>query len=291
MKCQFEEKQYEQHLNNELLHRQELLYVPGQVLEGDLGFDAAMHSTHRRFWRMFDELPHFFYRRYLRHHRGGVLIDPIWWEELDDFLPHFPRFRFNVFVQHKRPEYLTTKSSNEWDDWNCPYYRYELTDHQQIALERLESLVTPEAVVVYASPAFINLSDLWDSIRSGDLVERSNFCQAGRLSGHHLYTYKRAGNIGKGHSDSEDIESYDFLKQISRLNEEIRPTEDNRTFLVELGELTEKVISESETSRQVFNDILEYFPAQRNKTANALLRISAFNFIVGTRWFVSASPD
>ncbi len=219
------------------------------------------------------------------------MIDPIWWEELDELLPHFPKFRFNVFVQHKRPEYLTTPSSNEWEDWSCPYYRYELTDHQQIALERLESLVAPQAIVVYASPAFINLNDLWDSIRNGDLVDRSNFCQASKLSGHHIYTYEKAGNIGKGHSDAEDIESYDFLRQISRLNEEIKPTEDNRAFLVELGEQAEKALSESEIGRQAFNNILEYFPQQRNKTGNALLRISAFKFVVGTRWFVSASPE
>ena len=234
MKCQFEEKQYEQHLNNELLDRQELLYVPGQVLEGDLGFDAAMHSMHRRFWRLFDDLPSFFYRRYFRYHRRGVLIDPHWWDELDELLDRFPKFRFNVFVQHKRPEYLTTSSSNEWEDWNCPYYRYELTDHQQIALERLESLVTPQAIVVYASPAFITLKDLWDSVQNRNLVNRSNFCQVSKLSGHHVYTYETSGNLGKGHSDAEDIESYDFLNQISRLNREIKPAEDNRTFLVQL---------------------------------------------------------
>jgi len=123
MRCQFEEKQFEQHLNNELLQKQELLYVPGQVLEGHLGFDAAIYSTNRGFWRLFHELPYYFYERFLYHSRTGITIDPKWWDELDRALPHFPRFRFNVFIQHKRPEYLTTSKSNEWKDWNSSYFR------------------------------------------------------------------------------------------------------------------------------------------------------------------------
>jgi hypothetical protein len=291
MKCQFEEKQFEQHLNNELLQSQELLYVPGQVLEGHLGFDAAIYSTNRRFWRLFDD-PYFFYERYLYRSPPGIMIDSIWWDELDEALSHFPRFRFNVFIQHKRPEYLTTSNSNEWTDWGRPYYRYELTAHQQIALERLESLVGPKAIVVYASPAFVTLEDLWDSIRRTNLIDRSNFCQAGKLHGHNLYTYTDAGNLGKGHSDAEELESYNFINRISQLNKEIAPTEDNRSFLVNLSDVTQKAISEVEIAREAYNNILDYFgDYTRNKTAAALIKISAFNFVVGTRWLVSAVPD
>jgi len=152
--------------------------------------------------------------------------------------------------------------------------------------------VTPKAIVVYASPVFVTLNDLWDSISTAKLVDRSNFCQASKLSGHSLYTYVRAGNVGKGHSETEDLESFNFLRRISQLNEEVEPTDDNRTFLARLGEFTQQAIIESEFDSKVYNNILEDFPYyEGNKTATAMLRISAFNFVVGTRWLVSAVPD
>jgi len=152
--------------------------------------------------------------------------------------------------------------------------------------------VTPQAIVVYASPAFVTLVDLWDSIRKANLIDRSNFCQAGKLHGHSFYTYTNVGNLGKGHSDTEDLESYDLMSRISHLNEEVAPTEDNRSFLANLSDVTQKAISESDIASQAYNNILEYFGEYApNKTATALIKISAFNFVVGTRWLVSAVPD
>ena len=46
MDCQFEEKQYEQHLNNELVSRG-MIYIPGQRFEHFLGIDAALFSLHK----------------------------------------------------------------------------------------------------------------------------------------------------------------------------------------------------------------------------------------------------
>jgi hypothetical protein len=155
MNCEFEEKQFEQHLNFELLGRRNLLYVPGQVLENTLGFDAALFTRNIHFWRLFE-------LGYLRRvpHLTGLRIDNGWWRNLDQEIDMFPDFKCNVFIQHKRPTYLTTAHSKEWSHWKKEYYRYDLTPHQQLALEQLEDKIGNKGIVVYASPAFSKLTNL-----------------------------------------------------------------------------------------------------------------------------------
>ena len=289
MKCEFEEKQYEQHLNNELLMRQEFLYVPGQVLEGQLGFDAAIYSLNPRFWRLFDDLPYFrpFRRRWLSRNRPGVALSTDWWADLEESLPYFPQFRFNVFVQHKRPEYLTVNSSNEWAHWNRPYFRYQLTPHQQQALEQLESRTQNSAIVVYASPAFIKLEQLWSAIQQRRLIETSNFCQPCKLAGHHLFSYAEAGSVGKAHSDPEDIESFNFYERLQAFYSTADSTKDNRTFLIQLGEQLLASIAGCGALTESFATILGTFDSSvDNDFQQAMARVASFNFAVGARWLV-----
>jgi len=53
MLAEFEEKQYETQMNIELLCKYDTsnLFTPGQYLENSLGFDVALYSCNRRFWR------------------------------------------------------------------------------------------------------------------------------------------------------------------------------------------------------------------------------------------------
>ncbi len=83
-------------------------------------------------------------------------------------------------------------------------------------LSKLEIRVAPAAIVVYASPAFIEAeAQPWQAIERQQLIEKSNFCQPRKLTGHHLYTYVRAGNQGKAHSETEDVESFEFYEHLS----------------------------------------------------------------------------
>jgi hypothetical protein len=292
VKCQFEEKQYEQHLNNELLHRKQLLYVPGQVLEGRLGFDAALYSRNRAFWRLFDVPPFFpwFDGLWIASNRPGVQLCREWWSHLDQSLPYFPRFKFNVFVQHKRPEYLTISSANEWSHWNRPYFRFELTPHQQKALEQLESHAQNRAIVVYGSPAFVELAELWSAINDQKLIERSNFCQPSKLSGHHAYTFADPGRIGKAHSDTEDIESFDFYEQFNVLNAATDKGEDNIEYIIRTGNEVQASIQDCGDLTDAFTTVLNTFNIKeddKNRLPFALAKISVFNFVAGTTWSIA----
>ncbi|QDV73062.1 hypothetical protein [Botrimarina mediterranea] len=297
MDCEFEEKQYEQHLNNELLSRKHLLYVPGQVLEGKLGFDAALFCRDRRFWELFDDFRFFGHFRFIRRlwyasSRSGVQLSVDWWRELDQALPYFPRFRFNVFVQHKRPDYLVASSAGEWDQWNRPYYRYKIMSHQQKALEQLETLAGSKAIVVYASPAFAKLGELWSAVNNRQLIEKSNFCQPRKLSGHHAYSYVEPGRVGKAHSDAEDVESFDFYERFNVLSETAELSEDNRAFLTQLGRLVVEAIEDCGDLTDRFNAILATFDRrEENDIIGSMSQISTFNFVVGTTWSVSVAPN
>ena len=292
MKCEFEEKQYEQHLNNELLHRKHLLYDPGQVLEGRLGFDAALYSRNLQFWRLFDDFPFvpFFPGLRIGRRRPGIQLCREWWSHLDQSLPYFPSFKFNVFVQHKRPEHLTVSSAKEWSHWNKPYFRFELTPHQQNALEQLETHAQNRAIVVYGSPVFVKLADLWRAIEDQRLIERSNFCQPSKLSGHHTYSFADPGRVGKAHSEAEDIESFDFYEQLNVLNAATNAADDNRAFLIRTGKLVQTAIEGCGNLTETFATVLATFGFDADNEGElpfALARISVFNFVVGTTWSIA----
>jgi hypothetical protein len=139
MIAEFEEKQYELHLNLELLQGSNLLFPPGQVLENILGFDAAIYTRHPRFWTHFARNGAF---------PPGIKIPKNLWKVLENEIEHFPHFKFNAFIQHKRPEYLTLPRAAEWISWSDPYYRFKIVPHQQEALSQLESSISNKGMVV-----------------------------------------------------------------------------------------------------------------------------------------------
>ena len=153
MDCEFEEKQYEEPLNFELAERGSLIFSPGQVFENTLGIDVALFSKNPDFWRIWQgNLLFPFFRSYKR----GVFINRKWWnkfqQDLDD--KRFPKFKFNVFLQHKRPEYVSRSNGLEFAEWRQPYFRYYTTPDQQVRLEKLEEEVASQGIVVYACPLF-----------------------------------------------------------------------------------------------------------------------------------------
>ena len=54
MKANFEEKVYESYFNSELDRCSEIYFPPGQVLEGNLGFDSSAKSENKELWDLLD---------------------------------------------------------------------------------------------------------------------------------------------------------------------------------------------------------------------------------------------
>lgn len=200
----FEEKEFEGPLNSQLClggpH-----WPPGQVLEAVVGFDAALLVQDSLFWALhgFATPP------------GGAAIRSSWWPSFFArvalAIKSPPPFRLNLFLQHKRPEYLHGKLAKEWNDWGQPYYRFWTTAHQQAALESCALALGSHGLVAYACPAFHLRAALFHHIEHRTLRSNTHFAPASLLRGHERYTYVDALTQGKAHSTIEEVEPLRFL--------------------------------------------------------------------------------
>ncbi len=199
--AEFEEKTYEKYFGHELVRGRLISFSPGQCAENALGFDEAFRVP----W-------YIFYRRFMHlmprpwSSLSGIDRDEI--NELaKDLSDHLPEFRFNLFVQFKRPEYVSGLQGKERADWQRAYYRYLISKNQQKTLERLHSISAGRAAVVYASPALWTKFDLFDAVAKKAVIARSNIVSVDKLTGHGRFTYVSPGGHGKAYSEPEDIRS------------------------------------------------------------------------------------
>ena len=183
---------------------------------------------------------------------------------------------------------MTIFRAAEWDSWNGPYYRYKLVPHQQYALPRFEKIIGNEGIVVYACPEFYTLRKLQETVEKNIIIDESNFCQAGKLENHQVYTFQKPGNFGIAHSESEKIESY----YISRRLEELRnsePSQSNKEHLAKLAKTVDSVMIEAEKQfSDLYNDIIKYLVCDNEevKIVNIFAKIYAFRFIMNTNIFI-----
>jgi len=103
MLAEFEEKQYEQHMNVELLckYNTSNLFAPGQCLENSLGFDVALYSCNRKFWRYFyRKLDWRWFLYYLLDDYPYIEPEDAEYLEklLRDYLKYIPQIKFNLFT-------------------------------------------------------------------------------------------------------------------------------------------------------------------------------------------------
>jgi len=292
--AEFEEKQYEQHLNIELLQGSNLIFPPGQHLENVLGFDAALFTRNKKFWRHFlGGYP--WYRRFFKNYLNGIYFPKDAYELEDAFNNDFPQFKFNAFIQHKRPERMVKHTATEWDSWNQDYYRYKVMAHQQATLVALENNVGNNGIVTYASPAFHTKQEFWNTHKSQAFIQNSNFCQPSRLVNHKAYTYINSGTQGIAHSEPEKVESKHILHELERLSEQKHSTDmKNTDFISNTCALIEASMKNQEKLMVLYNDIVEDLD-EHQKDAPQLLRdlyrLSVFKFVSGTNLYFGVGND
>jgi hypothetical protein len=285
MRSEFEEKTYEQHLTSELVHARRLFFPPGQVLEDIVGFDVALRTSNRTFWALF---PHMYpaWRAMLFLAPSGAQLNGRWWHELEREVEYFPKFKFNCFVQAKRPDRMVRSDAAEFSCWNRPYFRYETFPSQQRALESLAQKVSGKAVVVYACPAFHTYSELWAAIRAAQLVKQSNFCEVAQLSGHSRYSYTGSGNTGFRHSDPEPVQSTPFEEALEALENQ-DPAQSNLTFLTDTAEVMDSAAKELGDLYEASSSVVsKLFQDMDSRLAKSLARIYAFQLICNVRLLI-----
>lgn len=246
--AEFEEKTYEKYFFGELLSRCSHTFSPGQVQESFIGFDDGFFIPwyHRLFFP-FETLA-------LPRLRQLPGIDSTMFE--DDFgelIKHLPPFKLNLFIQYKRPEFVTSGHAKQRLHWNKSYYRYKIDQEQQSLLDTLHQVADGRAAVLYAAPAFYLKDSLFKAASKRQIIQKSNIAQAYRLTGHTVYTYADAGSHGIACSDPVSIESDDIdnLLNNSEENEPLSLARHLKQTEAVLKEVIGETALSTETSRQV----------------------------------------
>jgi hypothetical protein len=154
--AEFEEKDFEAPLYNQLLFGSHNIATPGQVFEGKFGIDAALQALHPQFWNLFGfpDVPN-----------GVRLCDFNWgfvWRQLGR-KRILPNFSVNLLLQSKRPSVLQRARGNiSRLGIRGPFWRFAIKEHQQEILEKIANRLNRKAMVTYSSPAFDTLDFLYE---------------------------------------------------------------------------------------------------------------------------------
>lgn len=208
--AEFKEKTFEKYFGHELARLTNITFSPDQCDERFIGFDDAFLMP-LHFMR--DYLPYMRNSRRRRQHGLSLKEYDFRASKVSERLPDF---KFNIFVQYKRPAYVDHFNGKEWSSWGHPYFRFDVTPHQQKILAGMEAQSHGRASVIYASAAFWTNDDLYKFSAAEEVVANTNISNVALLVGHGRYTYDSPGTLGIGHSEPEPIESTSIYQILER---------------------------------------------------------------------------
>lgn len=291
--AEFEEKDFEGPLYNQLLFGSNLIATPGQVFEGHFGLDAALYACHPLFWDIFG---------FRNVPPGVILSDFNWgwvWQRLGA-VRTLPPFALNLLVQSKRPDVLKgPNQSLKQFGIQKSYWRFKTKHKQQSLLAKLANTLGNRAFVVYASAAFDTFDSLYLHTQSSTIVENSTFVRVDRMQNHHTWNYDTPGMIGVAMSDPEFIRDEPFLQQL----ESIASSVESQDPLAELQALEKLVVTSIyETEENSFanyvrqtdearTNYVNELPSQLDAAATSFLHLVYLFDLLDLKWFVVAPPN
>lgn len=208
--AEFEEGEYRAPLFNQL-ETTNLVWEPGQVFEKHIGIDRASWCANLHLLS-------------LHGHAcapKGVALPYYDWDYIWSARKkkkRLPSFRLNLFVQAKRPLYGRYAPKVLKDlGLVSPYWRFEITPHQQIALEKLDVNLKGRAIVCYACPAFHREATLHKWTVEPQMVENSTFPAVRKLTGHSAWNFSVPGTFGVANTEPSKIEARPLREQLGVL--------------------------------------------------------------------------
>jgi hypothetical protein len=213
--AEFEEREYEAPLYNQLERGSSLVWSPGQVFEGHIGIDHGIFLE--------DDLI-FGLHGYASHLPGARLSRyrwPLIWRR--DRPDRLPSFNLNLFIQAKRSSWgRNPTKALKAKKFSGAYWRFQTDAHQQGILEAVAEKLKTRALVVYAAPVFHQHKELHAHTRKGTIVENSTFPSVASLKGHKAWNYQIPGAKGIANADPEEIDEPPLARRIATLIEESR---------------------------------------------------------------------
>lgn len=220
-RAEFEEREYETPLYNQLARGNPNVWAPGQVFEGHIGIDYALLV----------EDPWIFRIHGYRAHLPGVVLNRYRWP-VEWFLHRSPRrlptFRLNLFIQAKRPEWgRRVPSAIRSTGLTPPFWRFSIEPDQQRSLEAVASKLGNRSLVVYAAPVFHEHQTLFLHTRKGTIVSASTFPRVSALNQHETWYYNTPGAKGVANPEVRPIEEPSLEERIrALLQAEATPADD-----------------------------------------------------------------
>lgn len=218
----FEETEYRGPLFNQLEAGSHLIWEPGQVFEKYIGIDRASLCAHSYIWQLYgysDPLP-------------GLLMSRLRWGFIWSARKkkkQLPSFKLNLFIQAKRPEYTTSPSAIlKSKGMLGALWKFNVTAHQQVALERVKSKLNNRALIFYAAPAFHKQSVLYAHTINKTIVENSTFPDVSTLTGHSAWYYQIPGATGVANPEFRNVEQRPFLETLEAFLADSEKNEDHR---------------------------------------------------------------
>ena len=284
--AEFYEREYETIFNRQMTTLHECVWTPGQVQEHILGFDAAFLSNSQLIFDLFPA------GRFLPI---GIRPSSDNWQEIFDIADrHFPPFCFNLFVQHKRPEFIGSRRGKERSYWKRPYFRYDIDSNQQACLEKLETVSSNDALVTYACAAFHKHQELWEHVTRSTVIQSSNFVRPADLKGHHRYSFDVPGSTGLATSEPEIVENQGFRERFRGHLDASDPIPLS-AIIKRAGKIVQETIDTSAVPHRLYNQIMSDTIQDRIKEASVLysyITVQAFCYWNRTSWSIIAqSPD
>jgi hypothetical protein len=287
MRSEFEEKEYEAPLIHQLAFGTTSMWSPGQVFEGNFGIDAAIEIFDNAFWS----------RIGLSQFPSGVILDDLnfgrIWRRLRR-TRQLPNYNLNLFLQVKRPESLSKRPRNlSALGLRTPYWRFTITQHQQILLEKLNRDLSNRAFVAYACPAFHTYTDLFNHTRNNTLPQNSTFVKASKLTGHSKWVYHTNGSTGIACSEPQRFNDENFLIELSNLAEQMSNRENGSEIaLRNLEDLKNEILTvvNEENKNPIAREILirneELESLKISSFAKNYLFITNFCRLTNCNWLV-----
>lgn len=285
MFSEFEEKEYEIPLIHQILQTSNNIWSPGQVFEGRLGIDTAILTIHRDIWNLLNS-GHPLSGVILRDYNFGYI-----WRKIKS-KTELPSFKLNLFLQIKRCERLTNRPTKlRRLGLGSPYWRFTITNHQQILLEKLDRKLTNKGIVAYATPAFHLKSELYNFTSSNQLVNNSTFVKVSKLINHHKWVYDSNGSSGYACSKPEKVEGINLNEEIKLLLENNNQDKENyiQENLKELANLISELPFEIDDNKnQISTEITKIFnkinELQIEMVTKNFLKIQNFAYLTNSIW-------
>lgn len=258
---EFEEKEYEGPLYNQLEKTTNILWQPGQVFEKVIGVDRCIYIEDDDIWSSlgFRSIPMGVRLSRRRWHY-------IWWNQRKGKI--LPSFKLNLFIQAKRcyKGTVPVKVKNyKFGRYCC---KFDIVPHQQNALEQVALNLKNRAMVVYAAPMFSKQKELYQHTVKSTIIQNSTFPDVDKLSGHSSWYYNHKVN-GIANVKPTPIEVEDILKRISEFSR-VLPQEYKENSIHDLISLADKIYGVLEMEELMGDSRIAFLFNKRDELRNYL---------------------